>query len=412
MQLDLETPEIFEPLLGRSRYKGAYGGRGGAKSHFFADMLVERHVMDKTDSVCIREVQKSIKNSVKKLIEGKIQSLGVAHLFQILETEIRCENGGVIIFQGMQNHTAESIKSLEGYDIAWIEEAQSLSHRSLKLLRPTIRKPGSEIWASWNPRYATDPIDKLLRGAIPPDDAVVIKVNYYDNPWFPEELQKEMESDKQRDYDEYAHVWLGEYESISDAQILKGKFEIKDFEPQDDWHGAYFGADFGFSQDPTTLIKLWIYENTLYVEHELYAVGVEIDDLPEFFKGIEGSQRYIITADSARPETISHLRRHGFNARGSEKGKGSVEEGIAHLRSFSKIIVHPRCVRTIEECRLYQYKTDRLSGDILPVPKDDNNHIIDAMRYALEQVMKRGLGAGIAYEEVKTNRWDDDEYED
>ena len=389
----IDTARVFLPLLQPSRYKGAWGGRGSAKSHFFAELMIERHVRAKTDSVCIREIQGTLKDSVKRLLEHKIEALGVGHLFEILSNTIRTPYGGQIIFTGMQNHTAESIKSMEGYDIAWCEEAQSLSIRSLDLLRPTIRKPGSELWFSWNPNEPTDPIDRLLRGENPPKDAIVIRSNYKDNPWFPEVLCDEMQADRARDPDKYAHVWLGEYKTISDAQVLKDKTSITAFTPQPHWDGPYFGADWGFSVDPTTLVKLYIFEGNLYIEQEAYGIGVEIDYTPALFDTVTESRSHVIRADSARPETISYMRRAGFNIRAATKGKNSVEDGVMHLRSYAKIIIHPRCTHAIEEARLWSYKTDRLSGDVLPVLLDANQHIYDAVRYALEPVM-RGANAG------------------
>jgi phage terminase large subunit len=187
--LQIQTPKVFVPLLDPARYKGGHGGRGSGKSHFFGEMLIERSVMEKTDAVCVREVQKSLKQSVKKLLEGKIAALNAGAYFDVQDAQIKSTHGGLIMFQGMQNHTAESIKSLEGFDIAWVEEAQSLSQRSLDLLRPTIRKPGSELWFSWNPRESTDPVDALLRGDEPPPGAVVVEANYMDNPWLPDELR-------------------------------------------------------------------------------------------------------------------------------------------------------------------------------------------------------------------------------
>jgi phage terminase large subunit len=208
------TPRAFVPLLAPARYKGAFGGRGSGKSHFYAELLIARCVAKKTDVVCIREVQKDLKKSAKKLIEGKIEALGVAHLFQVLEAEIRTPHGGSIIFQGMQDHTAESIKSLEDFDIAWVEEAQSLSAFSLQLLRPTIRKPGSELWFSWNPRREQDPVDALLRGKTPPTGAVVIEANWRDNPWFPAELETERQDDERDRPDTYENIWDGGYVKI------------------------------------------------------------------------------------------------------------------------------------------------------------------------------------------------------
>ena len=178
----------------RKRYRGARGGRGSAKSWFFAELMVDRFVENPTlRAVCVREFQKSLEMSAKRLIEDTINRLSIGHLFRILNTHIETPKGGVMLFQGMATHTAESIKSLEGFSIAWIEEAQSLSQRSLDLLRPTIREEGSEIWASWNPRYPTDPIDKLLNSGEQNEDVTVVHTTYKDNPFFPEVLRKEME---------------------------------------------------------------------------------------------------------------------------------------------------------------------------------------------------------------------------
>lgn len=217
MILKPKAPRAFVPLLAPARYKGAFGGRGSGKSHFFAELLIARCVSIKTDVVCVREVQKDLKKSAKKLIEGKIEALGVSALFEATREDIRCENGGVIIFQGMQDHTAESIKSLEDFDIAWVEEAQSLSQFSLTLLRPTLRKPGSELWFSWNPRRKTDAVDALLRGSTPPTGAKVVPANWSDNPWFPAELEQERLDDQRDRPDQYDHIWEGDYVKVFDG---------------------------------------------------------------------------------------------------------------------------------------------------------------------------------------------------
>lgn len=192
------------------RYKGAYGGRGGAKSHFFAEQMVLRCYSEPTRAVCIREIQNSIKDSVKQLLVDKIQRLGLQNEFEIVETEIRGPNGSLVTFRGMQSFNADNIKSLEGYDIAWVEEAQTLSQHSLDLLRPTLRKDGSELWFSWNPRYKTDPVDVFFR-KYPPEDAVSVFINWRDNPWFPDVLRREMEHDFRVDPDKAEHIWNGAY---------------------------------------------------------------------------------------------------------------------------------------------------------------------------------------------------------
>lgn len=220
MTLEIQTPRAFLPFLKPSRYKGAFGGRGSGKSHFFAELLVERAFSEPgLRAVCVREVQKSLKDSVKRLIEDKIGALGLGGAFGVMDKEIRTPGDGVIIFQGLQDHTADSIKSLEGFSVAWAEEAQSLSSRSLELLRPTIRMPGSEIWASWNPRNASDPIDVLLRGPEPPVDAIVRRVNYTDNPFFPAVMEAERALDARTKPDRYGHIWLGEFEPTAIGAI-------------------------------------------------------------------------------------------------------------------------------------------------------------------------------------------------
>lgn len=217
--LKIETPRVFLPLLKPHRYKCAWGGRSSGKSHFFAELLIERMIMKTTRAVCIREVQKSIKESVKRLLEDKIASMGLASQFEILETEIRHRtNGGFIIFQGMQNHTAESIKSLEGFDIAWCEEAQTLSKTSLDLLRPTIRKDTSEMWFSWNPKSEDSAVDVTFRGP-KRVDSIIVEANYMDNPFCPQVMKDEAEQDKTRDYDNYLHVWMGHYKRTLDGAI-------------------------------------------------------------------------------------------------------------------------------------------------------------------------------------------------
>ena len=385
--LRIETPRVFLPLLEPARYKGAHGGRGSAKSHFFGGSLVERCLMHPgTRWACIREVQKSLEQSVKRLLEDKIEAMGVGNSFNVQKFEIGTPDGGVIVFQGMQNHTAESIKSLEGFDGAWVEEAQSLSQRSLDLLRPTIRKQGSEMWFSWNPRHETDPVDKLLRGEHPPPDSVVVRANWRDNPWFPDVLRKEMEYDQRRDLDRYAHVWEGGYERASEARVFRN-WRVEEFDIPPDAIIRQ-GADWGFAVDPAVLVQCYTVGRTLYVPHEAWMIGCQIDNLPDLFATVPGAAKWWITADSARPETIAFMQRHGYPKLGpAVKGARSVEEGVEFLQSYD-VVVHPRCKHTIDELTLYSYETDPLTGQVLPKLKDKDNHVIDALRYACEGVRR------------------------
>jgi len=381
-ELILQTAEVFEPLLHPARYKGCHGGRGSGKSHFFAELLIEDHIREKIDSVCLREIQKSLKFSVKKLLEAKIEAMNAGAYFEVQDTVIKAKNGGVIMFQGMQDHTSDSIKSLEGFKRAWFEEAQTATQRSLDLLRPTIRAPGSELWFSWNPRYSTDPVDVLLRGENPPPNAMIVEANYMDNPWCPQELLDEMAYDRKRDPEKYRHIWLGQYETNSEARVFRN-WTVEEFErPSGTVHRL--GADWGFSVDPSVLVRCDIDGRRLYVDYEAYMVGCEIDQLPDLFDRVPDSRKWFITADSARPETISYMRRHGFpKINAAIKGAKSLEEGVEFLKSYD-IVVHPRCVHTIDELTMYSYKTDPLTGLVLPILEDKKNHVIDALRYACE----------------------------
>lgn len=216
--LEIPTAAVFEPLLVPSRYKGAHGGRGSGKSHFFADLMVELAVAQPGfRGVCIREVQKDLNQSAKRLIEDKIAAHGLGQLFDCQKAVTVTPGGGIIIYQGMQDHTADSVKSLEGFDVAWVEEAQTLSARSLTLLRPTIRKPGSELWFSWNPRRKSDPVDVMLRGEEKPTGSVVVEANWSDNPWFPAELEQERLDDLRMKPDQYENIWQGGYETITEG---------------------------------------------------------------------------------------------------------------------------------------------------------------------------------------------------
>lgn len=388
-KLVLDTPEVFEPLLQPARYKGIHGGRGSGKSHFFGELWLEENIAEKLDFVCLRETLKSLEFSVKKLLESKIAQYNAGAYFEVQDRRILSRRGGVTIFEGMQNHTSDSIKSLEGFDRGWFEEAQAASDKSLTLLRPTIRKPGSQLWFSWNPDQPTDPIEVLLRGGEPPPDSIIVQANYEDNPQFPDELRREMEYDRRRDPDKYLHVWKGGYNTKSETRVFRN-WRVEEFDIAKDWIIRQ-GVDFGYSIDPSVLVQCAIVGKTLYVPHEAYMVGCEIDALPDLFMTVPSAEKWPSTADSSRPETISYLAKHGFpRIFPAVKGAKSLEEGVEFLRSFD-IVVHPRCKHTIDELTLYSYKTDPLTGKVLPVLEDKNNHVIDALRYACEGARRAGV---------------------
>ena len=388
---DLNLPEKLSFLLElRSRYKVAYGGRGGMKSWTFARALLWLARQGRLRVLCAREVQNSILESVHRLLREQIELLGWSDFFRITDRLILGNNGSEFIFAGLKNDPRK-IKSMEGIDICWVAEAEKVSNPSWQVLIPTIRKEGSEIWVEYNPDLETDPTHQRF-AVKPPPGAMVVKIGWEDNRFLPEVLRQEKDYLASVDLEAYAHVWGGECRSHAAAAILKGKCVIEWFDAQADWDGPYFGCDFGFANDPTTLHKYWIgfegLKRKLYVDKEVYQIGLEIDATPAAFDRIEGSRQHTIRADNARPETISYLKRQGFNIIGAGKGKGSIEDGIALLRSFEQIVIHPDCPHSAEESRLWSYKVDRLSGDILPEVADAHNHCWDDARYALEPIMR------------------------
>lgn len=391
--MKIELPAKFRNALQPARYKVWYGGRGGAKSWSVARLLLLFGADRPLRFLCTREYQTSIADSVHQLLADQVTALRLDSLYDIKRDKIVGRNGTQFIFAGLR-HDPKKIKSTEGVDIVWNEEADATSNESLDLLIPTIRKPGSEIWFTFNPDGPDDPVYKRFV-LTKRDDTVVNKVNWNDNPWFPEVLRQEMEWDRAHDTDKWLHIWQGEPRRISAAQVFAGRWRVEAFETPDDAQ-FYFGADWGFSVDPTALVRMFVIDRTLFIDWEAYGVGVDIDETPALFDQVPEARRWKITADSARPETISYMRRAGFNIRGARKGKGSVEDGIEHMKGFHEIVVHPRCRHVIDELKLYSYKLDRLTGEPTPVLEDKNNHCIDAARYGLEPIMKHKRRPGLA----------------
>ncbi len=414
--LEIDTAEIFEPLLEPGRYKGAHGGRGSAKSYFFAELLVDECLsVPGTRAIGIREVQKSLAQSSKRTVEEMIEKHGLTREFDIQKQEIKTPGDGVIIFQGMQNHTAESVKSLQGFRIAWVDEAQTLSSTSLRTLRPTFRKKGSQLWFSWNPRKPDDPVDDLLRGnskeaialkaqekwSLPPG-AIVVEANWQHNPWFYEtELPADKDYDFKRDRDMYAHVWGGEYIKNSQARVFKN-WRVEWFEPPPMGTILYGGADWGFSIDPTVGVICFIVGRTLFIWREVWAIGCEIDRTPALFDKLDPewtaerakdlnwkslARRVPFIGDSARPETISYMKRHGFNVQPAIKGPGSIEEGVTFLQQYD-VVIHPSCTHTADEFEHFSFKIDPHTDLVTNVLGEKKNHVIDSSRYATENVRR------------------------
>lgn len=387
--LKIEVSKPFRDALTlKSRYKCWYGGRGSAKSWCVARLLLIRAYRERIRVLCTREFQKSIKDSVHQVLKTQIDSIGLSDAFSIQANKITSKTTGAEFMYCGLHHNVSEIKSLEGVDICWIEEASNISVESWKVLIPTIRKEDSEIWVTFNPDQESDPTyQKFVVNT--PDDAIVRMVNWRDNPWFPDTLRAEKDYCLRVDKDAYEHIWEGNTRRISNAIIFSGKWEERIFETPENAR-FFFGADWGFSQDPTVLIRSFVDQSCLYIDQEAYGVGIEIgSETEQLFDAVGESRKWRIKADCSRPETISAMNRHGFDIVGAKKWSGSVEDGIALLKSFQKIYIHPRCKHTIEEFKHYRYKVDRVTQEVLPIIVDDFNHCIDAIRYSLDgHIMK------------------------
>jgi phage terminase large subunit len=396
----------------KATYKIYWGGRGSAKSWGIAEALIRKAAAGCLRILCTREYQNSIKDSSHRILKDTIARLGLESWFTVTNDSIKSRTGSEFIFKGLHNNE-QGIKSTEGIDITWVEEAQTVSALSWQTLPATVlRNDACEIWVSYNLIEEADATHQrfVINHR---SDSIVHKINYDSNPYFGGKLRQEMEDDKLADYHLYEHIWLGMPLRISNAIILNGKYVVQDF-AEDLWKSAdrlLFGADFGFSQDPSTLLRMFIIEATnaetgkherkLYVEYEAYGVGVELEEMKEFYESIPESHNWPIKADCARPETISFLRGKGFAISAADKWDGSVKDGITHLRGFTQIVIHSRCIKTAEEARLYRYKVDKTQVDekgqpqVLPIVVDKHNHCWDAGRYGLDGYIQRSGAMGV-----------------
>lgn len=396
--LPVAIPEkCFNTLhpLRRKRFTVLKGGRGAAKSWSIARVLVAESLASPLSILCCREIQSSIRASVHKLLANTIRSLGLQRWFNIDVRAITAHNGSEFSFEGLFSNV-DKVKSYEGAQVCWVEEAESISAESWQVLEPTIRAPGSFFVVNYNPDLTDAPTHEMFAVA-PRPDAVVEHVTLADNPFATEPLCAAAAYMRSVDDDAYRHVWLGECRSHSDAQILKGKVVTDDFESQPQWAGPYLGLDFGFSQDPTAAVRCYVHERTLFVERECWAVGCDIDKTPALLDQLgTDARQHAIRADSSRPESISYLRQHGFpHMTAVVKWPGSVEDGVAHLRQYERIVIHPRCEHVIEEARLYSYKTDKLTNAVLPEIVGKFDHTIDALRYALLPLIRAQPGQNV-----------------
>ena len=381
---------VFEPARGSVRYRWLYGGRGGAKSYSGAEVAAIWAAIEPMRVLCVREFQASIAESFHAELKAAIANLPwLEAQYDVGRDYLRSRRGSEFIFRGLRRNT-QSIKSLAGIDLTIVEEAEDVPEESWLALEATVfRKPKSELWAFWNPRDKGSPVDKRFIHS-PPSNGIGAKVDWSDNPFFPDGLKELREREQSRlDPATYAHVWEGEYLEASEVQVFFGKVRVDEFTPGKEWDGPYQGLDFGFRPDPLAAVRVWLHADRVWIEREAYGQGVEIDGMTEFVEaGIPGFGDFPARADSAEPKTISYAKRNGMpKLEPVKKWANSVQEGVRWLRGHEEIVIHPRCKGCIRDFRLYSHKTNQ-AGDILTDMIDADNHGPDAVRYALAPLIK------------------------
>lgn len=376
------------------RYRGAYGGRGSAKTRSFALMTAIRgYQWGKAGRegiiLCAREYMNSLDESSMEEVKGAIRSVPWLNAYYIIgETFIRSRDGRIAYaFAGLRQNV-DSIKSKSRILLAWVDEAETVRESSWVKLIPTVREDDSEIWVTWNPESEDSATHKRFRKD-PPEFSKIVEVNWQDNPWWPQVLELERLADQRLRPDDYPHIWEGAFRSRSKAQVFQNwRVGEVDVPERAVWR---FGVDWGFATDPTAAVRCCLVDDrTLYITHEVYEHHAQTETLPALLMQMPGASEWVMRADSARPETIDYVRRHGFpKIRGARKGKGSVEDGIEFIRGLD-VVIHPRCANTRREFRDYAFKVDKDTKEVLPVLEPGNDHIPDALRYALEGLHRKG----------------------
>lgn len=377
-------------LFSPARHKCLYGGRGGAKSWSVATYLAIIAAKDRKKIVCARQFQNSIRDSSKELVEQRIDALGMRAEFAVTDRAItHAATGSEFLFVGLERNI-DSIRSLEGADIVWIEEARTINARSMEILLPTVRKQGSELIWTWNPEQPTDPVDAYFRSGDPPPRSIITCVDYTSNPYFFQtEMPAEVELMRRRNPDRYKHIWLGDYDTRYESKVFPnvttGRVEIPVNCP------ALFGLDFGFGADPTFVVKLYVLDRTKQIYVAAEATGrAAMDQLPSMIRSVCPHDGTLIKADSSNPGAIEFLCRRGLNVIGARKGQGSIESGILFLQGY-QIVIDPGCEAMRDEARLYSWAVDPLTRKVLPGnPIDAHNHGVDACRYATEDLAYSG----------------------
>jgi phage terminase large subunit len=406
-ELVIQTAAAFEPLLQPARYKGAYGGRGSGKSHFFGEKLIEDCLAEPGESgegmraVCIREMQKDLAQSSKLLIETKLRQMGLfdAQGFKVYRDVIRTPGDGLMIFKGMNDYTSESVKSLEGFKRAWWEEAQTATQYSLNLLRPTIRAAGSELWFSWNPRRKTDPVDLMLRSAELPTGAQVVRANWRDNPWFTPELEQERQDCLRMQPDQYDHIWEGGYVTLVEGsyyapQLIAAKEQGRiGFFPADPLMTIRLICDIGGTGARADAFAIWAMQfigREIRVVNYYEAVGQPIDAHLAWCRtqGYEPSRaQFWLPHDGSTQDKVydvsyeSALKKAGYTVTVvPNQGKGAASQRIERARVLFPQVRFNEATTEAGRAALgwYHEKRDQERGIGLGPEHDWSSHGADA----------------------------------
>jgi len=377
------------------------GGRGSLKSSFVAIEILLGLIEDPTvNAVCVRKVGDTIRTSVLASFIWAIDKLELSHLFKVIHAPAEITylpTGQQIIMKGLDDpQKLKSIRAKRGYfKYLWFEEGSEFTDLDeMQSVIQSVLRGGEKFveFVTYNP--PAEPFSWINEEArVKNPRRWVHESNYKQvNPaWLgPKFLEDAAQMEREKP-EKFAHVYMGVEVGRTDAIVFSGCYRIEAFDTHPDWDGPYLGADFGFSQDPNTLVELWIKDRTLYIKEEVGGVGIMLDDMPKLYEKIPSSRRYKIRGDCSRPETIAHIKSRGFNIEAAEKWQGSVEDGLTVMKSY-QIVVHPRCVETIKEMRMYSYKIDKITRDVLPDLVDKYNHYIDACRYALAPFIKQKQG--------------------
>lgn len=384
IKLPAKVLDVFAKPRGAYQYRVLKGGRGSGKSVGAATMAALWGYAEPMRILCVRQFQASIPESFyREIVDALALHPFLAAHYTVTKESITGKNGTQFIFKGLERNP-QSIKSLAKIDLTILEEAEDIPEAAWANLEATVfRQPKSEMWVIYNPKNENSPVDfRFVKNQAP--NAIVRDINFMDNPFFGERMKALQDRDLRIfDYATYAHRWLGHYLKNSKTQIFSGKFEVKEFTAnRGEYDGPYQGLDWGYSSDPTAMVRAWIKGDDLYIEYEAGGTGIELDHVKAVAETIPDFLAHKTIADSAQPSMISHVRRKGMDKiEGAKKGPGSIEDGIAFIRSFGRIYVHPRCKNILEELQMYSWKVDRNRIDpetgqpfITDIPVDAYNH--------------------------------------